>query len=271
MPKLDQIDPMKPNISEFSYGFALTNEFVEWYPECKAAGAPEFPSLYAEGRTGGGYDVRIPGLALFLQFKLSEVLERPNALEADLMGLPYFRMRLRPKRHSKQHELLLELEGSDRLVFYAAPEFSEPGQLDGAYSENEVVARSAFFRPGDIGELPDDRFHYVVFTDRSLEAYFCSEKPARVARTGADDVLKLARRIAERAGAAVSSRVDTTGARDEFYLRLIESMLEIYSRIEKGVEKAAAVAATMGRERRDLAAQAQRLSQNLFGCQLVVA
>ena len=57
---------MKPNISEFSYGYALTSELVRLFG-IKGVGAPVFPSLKEEGSVG--YDVQVPGLPLFLQFK----------------------------------------------------------------------------------------------------------------------------------------------------------------------------------------------------------
>ena len=45
---------MAPEIPEFSYGFALTNEIVGWNG---VSTAPIFPSLIEEGWSGGGYDV----------------------------------------------------------------------------------------------------------------------------------------------------------------------------------------------------------------------
>lgn len=41
---------MIPEISEFSYGFALTNELVSW---SKLTAASIFPSLIEEGKKGG--------------------------------------------------------------------------------------------------------------------------------------------------------------------------------------------------------------------------
>jgi len=41
---------MTPEISEFSYGFALTNEIVAW---ATLKIAPIFPSLIEEGKKGG--------------------------------------------------------------------------------------------------------------------------------------------------------------------------------------------------------------------------
>jgi hypothetical protein len=42
---------MGPNISEFSFGYALTSELLNYY-KLMATGAPVFPSLTAEGTLG---------------------------------------------------------------------------------------------------------------------------------------------------------------------------------------------------------------------------
>jgi hypothetical protein len=71
---------MIPQISEFSYGFALTNEIVAWSP---LKFAPIFPSLIEEGKKGGGYDVMLdmPGVPLYLQFKRGYRMTRRTAKE----------------------------------------------------------------------------------------------------------------------------------------------------------------------------------------------
>ena len=59
---------MKPLFSEFSYGYAVTEDIVRSNNPLKAA--PIFPSLRNEG-TQGGFDVKLdlPGSPLFLQFQ----------------------------------------------------------------------------------------------------------------------------------------------------------------------------------------------------------
>lgn len=65
---------MISKFTEFSYGFALTQELIQsggpygyW--------TPYFPSFIKEGKSGEGYDVRIDrGKFLYLQFKLSEYM-----------------------------------------------------------------------------------------------------------------------------------------------------------------------------------------------------
>ena len=60
---------MIAEFSEFSFGYAITAELQQRYG---VVSAPEFPSLVAEGRPGGGYDVKVrtQGVVIFLQFTL---------------------------------------------------------------------------------------------------------------------------------------------------------------------------------------------------------
>jgi hypothetical protein len=71
---------MKPDISDFSYGYAVTEALVKrWRPTLDTA--PVFPSLIDQG--GLGYDVSLvrQGIPYFLQFKLTECMVRRTAYE----------------------------------------------------------------------------------------------------------------------------------------------------------------------------------------------
>lgn len=174
---------MKPNISEFSYGYALTEELAKGFGSSITA-SPVFPSLYEEGKTGGGWDVKLEkgGIPLFLQFKLSHYLKNANAKEriSGTFSSPYYRMHIRPINHSKQHELLLELERSGNEVYYSAPGFHEPKELNDAYLANKVKDKSIWVKPTDIGDIGDTDEHYLVFQLPS-PWYFCS-KPKPIER-----------------------------------------------------------------------------------------
>lgn len=176
---------MNPDFSEFSYGYAVTEELVASL-KASVVAAPVFPSLYEEGKKGG-YDVKIPlaGKPIFLQFKLSNYLERTNSKEHrdGLLSVPYYRMYLRPTKHSDQHNLLLDLEGSGETVFYIAPEFHLPSELNNFYLTKVVVANSAAFSPRDIGHLPDDEEHYVVFERGTTSGYRCSDGPLKIPKS----------------------------------------------------------------------------------------
>lgn len=76
---------MKPDISEYSYGYTLTEELIRSMAQQLSA-APVYPSLIEEGRPGGGYDVKLqyPFMPIFLQFKLSDYVKRRIAREFKL-------------------------------------------------------------------------------------------------------------------------------------------------------------------------------------------
>jgi hypothetical protein len=184
---------MKPDFSEFSYGYAVTEELVSTH-RASVITAPMFPSLYDEGKPGGGYDVKIPlsGKPVFLQFKLSDQLERTNSKEHKngLLGLPYYRMHIRPAKHSDQHNLLLELEASGETVFYIAPEFHLPSELNAFYLSRTVVSNSAAYSPQAIGPMPDENEHYVVFQRGAAIGYRCSDEAKKVEKFSLVDGLQ---------------------------------------------------------------------------------
>ena len=186
---------MRPNLSEFSYGFAVVNEWLASLGPLKAA--PVFPSLVEEGKAGGGYDVKLtmPGLALFLQFKRSDRLKEPNAREyanGSGIGLPYYRAKITGTRESQQHGLLVALDVHPNIVFYAAPLFHTIQELDDAFLAQQVRQRSFFVRPSQIGLFPDDAAHYACFDGTNLKV--CSE-PMDVPVYSAEQVDELLQKL----------------------------------------------------------------------------
>ena len=180
---------MEPTFSEFSYGFAVTNEFAGLL---SLQIAPIFPSLLEEGKTGGGYDVKFdkPGLPLFLQFKRSDKMVRDTAREYGLPGcslsLPYHRFQITPSSKSRQHQLLLNLDTPKNRVYYVAPRFHRVQHLNDAWQAQRVVARSLFLPPSSIGPMPDSGKHSIAFDGRSV--WRCSE-PTEIKGMGIEDVL----------------------------------------------------------------------------------
>jgi hypothetical protein len=170
---------MKPDISEFSYGYALTEELV-MRSGLPIMAAPLFPSLIAEGQSGGGYDAHLQfaGFPLFLQFKLSHCMVRASAYECRmrLFTPNFYRIHLRPLKHSQQHNLLLDLESKGYPVYYAAPHFHLPEELNDAYLNSDVINRSAFFKPSDIGNLPDLEEHHISFKAGYPAYLFCEPR-----------------------------------------------------------------------------------------------
>jgi hypothetical protein len=153
---------MKPDISEFSYGFAITKELVDWYGKSLTA-APLFPSLIQEGKIG--YDVKLNtfGFPIFLQFKTSDYMKNSNATEVykQVLRPPFHRMYLRSRRYSNQHNLLLQLENQGNLVYYVAPSFYTQYSFNNYYVNNQVAINSVFIKPTSIGVINDDDNHFI--------------------------------------------------------------------------------------------------------------
>jgi hypothetical protein len=253
---------MDSHISEFSYGYALTSELIALF-SLKPVGAPEFPTQNAEGKKGGGWDVRLPGLPVYLQFKRAARMVRRSAQEAGVFkSLPFFRMYLHPRDQSDQHHLLLDLESEGNVVTYAAPGFSEADELNEAYSIDRVVARSIFVRPSAIGPLTDDERHWVAFQTEPPLAVRCSEPhPIEFVRPDTLFRPQMAAEVSQSRGRP----------RPESYGAVAEELLDIYERGRRTLIEHDRVADIRRlRQRRDARDFARLVARTLFQCELLV-
>lgn len=250
------------HISEFSYGYALTSELVALY-NLKAAGAPEFETQNAEGKEGGGWDVKLPGVPVYLQYKRSSRMVRNTAGEANLFPeLPYFRMYLHRRNHSDQHQLLLDLASQGNVVAYAAPGFSEPEELNEAYSTDHAAERSIFVQPSSVGPLTDDGYHWIWFQTDPPTAFFCSE-PSRVS-------LEFPKTLFGARGAAKLYRQRRTSG-PESYGELAEELLKVFEiRRPALFERSQIGDIRKVRERRDAPGFARLIARTLFQCELLI-
>lgn len=173
---------MKPEFSEFTYGFSLINELANAL-SCTAV--PILPSLIEEGKEEGGYDAKLlskKGKFLYLQFKLSNWMKVSSAREYKVSGhslsLPYYRFEITSELISKQHSLLLSLENFEPLTFYVAPAFHLNDEINAHWSSGSATQNSVFVKPSSIGALPDLNPHRVCFDTVSIakkQGYLFSE------------------------------------------------------------------------------------------------
>jgi len=254
---------MKPDISEFSYGFALTSELVDRYG-IRPAGAPIFPNLQQEGQSGGGYDVEIPAIAVFLQFKLSHRMERQSALHAATIGVPHYRFELRPLKHSDQHNLLLELEAADNEVYYVAPEFHQAPELNARFAARTVAANTAFFSPSDIGQLADEGEHFVAFRSGNALGWTFSEP--RELRRHTENMI-FGPNAKPRLGAASQGR--TVG---EFLHFLGDKLVNVYEQASPRMRRPLSDISSFRalQSMLDPGRYTSFVSHTLFGCQLLI-
>lgn len=165
-----------PQFSEFSFGYALTDNLIHGGLPKKLKAAPTFPSLYKEGKPGGGYDVEIPlaSTPLFLQFKVPQILTRKSKKTPPSFDTPYYRMHVRPSGQSLQHQNLLIHERRHRLVYYVTPRFHTTAELNKAFLDRRMVEESVFIRPSQIGSL-DDQDHFVAYDRLKTVGWLFSE------------------------------------------------------------------------------------------------
>jgi len=119
--------------------------------------------------------VQIPlnPVALFLQFKIPQVVRRRSLKMPDGFTKPYLRMHLRTKRPN-QHRLLLDLEASGKVVAYATPDFWQTSELDAYFTAQVVHLRTRYFAPSDFGAL-DDNAHQVAYCTGNPTAWLFSQ------------------------------------------------------------------------------------------------
>src|ERR1700722_9602063 len=175
---------MRLGYSEFSFGYALTENLIRSSSKAPS-GAPVFPNLVQEAQLGFDVNINLPGLPLFFQFKLPELMKRMSAKENSVYNIglpvPFFRMPIMRRDLSGQHDRLIELEARfPGSVLYASPRLESLTLFNIAYNAGRVHERSVFFSPTEIGTLPDDKEHTVAYQGTSSAAFFCSE-PRQIA------------------------------------------------------------------------------------------
>ncbi len=247
---------MKRKVSEFSYGFVLTHELVNAYGYLPTD-SPRSSRRKSKKEAADSADNTARGYPLFLQFKASEYMKRRNAGESKLVGLPYFRFALHRKTQSNQHQLLIELEKRGNAVFYATPKIHEAVNLNSAFFDHQVVALSLFVRPAEIGELPDNQSHRVVFSSRADDVYFCSQ-PRRLDRAIHGHLF---------AGAVQQavSELEPQSLDDEFFHQLANDMVSLVSPNHRIFDELSKGKVEMG-----AATFANYLARTLFDCDLLI-
>ncbi len=234
---------MKRKVSEFSYGFVLTHELVNAFGYLPT----DIPNA----------DKVTRGYPLFLQFKASEYMKRRNAGESKLVGLPYFRFALHRRTQSNQHQLLIELEKKGNSVFYATPKIHEAVNLNGAFFDKQIVARSLFISPAEVGELPDNESYRVVFSALTQDVYFCPA-PRKLERvingeTFADSVR------------AICSTKEPDKLDAEFFHWLATEMVSLVSPNHRIFDEL-----SRGKLEMDAGTFVNYLAKTLFDCELLV-
>ena len=156
---------MLPDFSEFSFGFAFTNEYIRRNPGLMAA--PELPSLIREAEKG--YDLKLAyrGHAKFFQFKLSAYMSRRNAMHWSTYNRSHYRVRVSSKGRlgeRTQHRQLKLLAETTKHVLYIAPKFHRETEFNYLFLRDQITDNSMWSPLSDLPWASDNKDHYLTFT-----------------------------------------------------------------------------------------------------------
>jgi len=195
---------MRSELSEFSYGFAVTAELRDRLRPFIMT-APIFPTLVQEEELGWDVKVPIRGLALFLQFKLPEALVRANAGEWSYFGGPYYRFPLHRRLRSNQHNRLKALATTEPAVFYGAPRFHSLLEFHSNYIRERVAAESAWIPATNLPAVNDNYQHHIAFRTGSDAQFFSPERKPVEGSIGGEEWLKRFPHLWESRGQIITS------------------------------------------------------------------
>jgi|WetSurMetagenome_2_1015567.scaffolds.fasta_scaffold53359_3 hypothetical protein len=176
---------MKPcEFSETQFAFCFTFELISlFYPRV----LPFFPNTVAEGKPGGGYDVKIGG-NIFFQFKIPRYYDKYkrywNVFKSPCLKIETY-------VDSKQFFLLTQLCSADSTnqVYYVAPEFYRQICLNNYYNANEIVKNSAFFGIRDFPRHGTGK-HALIY-DQPHEWGVIFSQPLRINKQNKQNIIGL--------------------------------------------------------------------------------
>jgi hypothetical protein len=166
-------------------------------------------------------------------------------------------MYLHHRDRSDQQRLLVALASGGRDVYYATPEFDDKTTIDRHHVAHTVQDATAFFAPGDIGVLVDNKEHYVAYDVNGAYGWLCSE-PKEI-------INHRFRRMEGFARSGADGQVD-----EGLFNRLVEEFAQIAQSEHRSDLIRLIRATAIPREPRTLAVRVSYLTRVMFECQLLV-
>lgn len=159
---------MRNDITEFSFAYAFTEEFVRSM-DYELDFAPYIPNLREEGKVN--YDLKVTwGIPIFIQFKLSEYIKvlssRVREFRDGIYAEPFYRFDLRTYKDELQHNMLVELNNSGEVVSYIAPIFHKLDNFNNFYRNRQIIDNSIIIEPKVIDYCDNER-HYISFISQN--------------------------------------------------------------------------------------------------------
>ena len=155
---------MKAGFYEFEFTVAFIHDFLKKSEALGSQAMVGLPTPAEEAQVGYDASLATNGYPRFFQFK------RPDYIGAGLGNQrwhypdqPYYRINITPHESSHQHNLLVNLAKRGYEVYYVAPIFHDPQQLDRHRNAEEIMEQSIW--------VPTQDLHLQKTGDRNCITY----------------------------------------------------------------------------------------------------
>ncbi len=155
---------MKAGFYEFEFTVAFIHDFLKKSEARGSQAMVGLPTPAEEAQVGYDATLATNGYTRFFQFKRPDYIGAGRGNQGQRYPhQPYYRINITPDEWSPQHNLLVKLARRGYEVYYVAPIFHEPQQLDQHRSAEEIMEQSIW--------VPTQDLHLQTKGDRSCITY----------------------------------------------------------------------------------------------------
>jgi len=150
---------MKAGFYEFEFTVAFIHDFLKKNEALGSQAMVGLPTPAEEAQVGYDAKLSTDGYPRFFQFKRPDYIGAGLGNQGDRYpDQPYYRINITPHESSLQHNLLVNLARRGYEVYYAAPIFHDPQQLDRHRNAEQIMEHTIWVPTRDLHlQKPGDR------------------------------------------------------------------------------------------------------------------
>ena len=142
---------MKAGFYEFEFTVAFIHDFLKKSEARGSQAMVGLPTPAEEAQVGYDATLATNGYPRFFQFKRPDYIGAGRGNQGQRYPhQPYYRINITPHESSHQHNLLVNLAKRGYEVYYVAPIFHDPQQLDQHRSTEEIMEQSIWVPTQDL-------------------------------------------------------------------------------------------------------------------------
>ena len=155
---------MKAGFYEFEFTVAFIHDFLKKSERQGSQAMVGLPTPAEEAQVGYDATLATNGYPRFFQFKRPDYIGAGLGNQGDRYpDRDYYRINITPDKKSHQHNLLVNLAKRGYEVYYVAPVFHDPQQLDRHRNAEQIMEQSIW--------VPTQDLHFQKLGDQSCITY----------------------------------------------------------------------------------------------------